>query len=227
MEPFIGSLYRIVRDVSRQTFSEFSTIPVVLDVGGRTSSYTIGMNAIITVSDIPQQTSVQKELGLGFTPARMEWLQRNRSNVLSPVLDDMTHSSFESESFDCILAIEVLEHVNNDLRFIQEVHRVLKNKGVFIMTTPNGETVPNTNPDHVRHYSKKKLMELLSSEFSSVAIEYIVNAGGTHKLGRSNWSIKKPIHTFISMMCRLINSLLSGKNTSAQMAMHPLAVAKK
>ena len=156
----------------------------------------------------------------------MEWLRRNRSNIVELIIDDMTHSRLKTDSFDCVLAIEVLEHVNDDLSFIREVHRVLKERGVFMMTTPNGKIIPNTNPDHVRHYSRKKLIELLSSEFKNVEVDYIVEAGVAHKLGRATWSLHRPFRTLISMVCRFINSLQSGNNTTPQKAIYLLAIAK-
>jgi SAM-dependent methyltransferase len=41
------------------------------------------------------------------------------------------------EKFDFIIASEIIEHVYDTDLFLQEVHRVLEDGGVFIMTTPN------------------------------------------------------------------------------------------
>ncbi len=45
--------------------------------------------------------------------------------------------SFEDNSFDNIIMIEVLEHVHNDKKVMEEVYRVLKPGGSFIVTAPN------------------------------------------------------------------------------------------
>lgn len=44
---------------------------------------------------------------------------------------------FESETFDAVLSIEVIEHLENIYLFLKEMFRILKPKGVAIITTPN------------------------------------------------------------------------------------------
>lgn len=58
---------------------------------------------------------------------------------------------FSDNTFDIVLAIEVIEHIEKyeDLLFLfNEVHRVLKDKGKFIFTTPNGLH----SFDHITHH---------------------------------------------------------------------------
>jgi ubiquinone/menaquinone biosynthesis C-methylase UbiE len=44
---------------------------------------------------------------------------------------------FEDDFFDFIICTEVIEHTPNPKRAIQEMHRVLKKEGVFVLTVPN------------------------------------------------------------------------------------------
>jgi ubiquinone/menaquinone biosynthesis C-methylase UbiE len=44
---------------------------------------------------------------------------------------------FPKNSFDCIVAGELIEHLFDVNKFINEIHRVLKPKGELIITTPN------------------------------------------------------------------------------------------
>ena len=41
------------------------------------------------------------------------------------------------ESFDCIVSIEVIEHIENHTQFMKELMRVAKKGGTIIVTTPN------------------------------------------------------------------------------------------
>jgi methionine biosynthesis protein MetW len=44
---------------------------------------------------------------------------------------------FPNDYFDAVFAGEVLEHLNNPDDFLEEVHRILRKKGTFVITTPN------------------------------------------------------------------------------------------
>ena len=49
---------------------------------------------------------------------------------------DIQNLAFADETFDAVIASEVFEHVREDHRGFQEVYRVLKRDGTFIMTVP-------------------------------------------------------------------------------------------
>ena len=50
---------------------------------------------------------------------------------------------FENESFDVILASEIIEHLSNTDSFLKEMHRVLRVGGYTIISTPNLSSWPN------------------------------------------------------------------------------------
>jgi 2-polyprenyl-3-methyl-5-hydroxy-6-metoxy-1,4-benzoquinol methylase len=52
------------------------------------------------------------------------------------VVDDITQSSFPSETFDAVIIMEVLEHVPEPHRAAFEIHRLLKPRGRLIASTP-------------------------------------------------------------------------------------------
>ena len=45
--------------------------------------------------------------------------------------------SYAPGSFDAVLAVEIIEHLENKYLFFREVKKILKLNGVFIFTTPN------------------------------------------------------------------------------------------
>jgi SAM-dependent methyltransferase len=45
----------------------------------------------------------------------------------------------DDEQFDCVIAIDVLEHVDDDQRVLKEIRRVLRPGGRAIITVPNGD----------------------------------------------------------------------------------------
>jgi 2-polyprenyl-3-methyl-5-hydroxy-6-metoxy-1,4-benzoquinol methylase len=201
---------------------------LILDAGGRKSPYTVGLEARVLVADLPRNS---EELNLGFTQNAMESLVRKRSNVGLVLLNDMTRCSLRSETADGIVAVEVLEHVEEDAAFVAEVARVLKPGGFFLMTTPNGDYKTTiTNPDHKRHYRKADLEALLGRYLDRVEIEYAGPGGKLRNWGRRSWSARKPVATALSMGSNLINQIRSTRAWvpgSAHGTHHLFAVAWK
>lgn len=55
-------------------------------------------------------------------------------------LDANKELPFKSSTFDYVISVETIEHLKNPWYFLDEIHRVLKNNGKLILTTPNTET---------------------------------------------------------------------------------------
>lgn len=227
---FLPPLHNKIRRIVIDLASLGNGKDEILDVGGRKSHCTIGVPGRITITDLPRETDVQKHLNLGVTPAIANGLLQSRSNVRQVIFDDMTRSALPSNSFDGAIAVEVLEHVEEDRNFVREVYRVLKPGGWFVMSTPNGDYLSNTNPDHKRHYTRRQLRELLSSRFAIVEVGYAIRGGACRKLGLLPWSPKRPAQTALSVFGNAINSLQSAGSRLSERAEgthHLIAVARK
>ncbi len=86
---------------------------------------------------------------------------------------------FSDNSFDTVISFQVIEHVQDDINFISEAHRVLKNGGKYILTTPNkttrikkGKKKP-WNRFHIREYNAIELKKLMEKKFSKVDMKGI------------------------------------------------------
>jgi len=75
-----------------------------------------------------------------------------------------------TEGFDCLVTCQVIEHVEDDRLFMEEVHRVLKPGGVAVITTPNIKMTLSRNPWHVREYTKEEMLALVKRKFSDVQL---------------------------------------------------------
>lgn len=62
-------------------------------------------------------------------------------------IDISNMDSLQSESFDCIIACDVLEHVENDEKAIKESHRILSKGGYCIFTVPQKDNLEKTFED--------------------------------------------------------------------------------
>jgi len=229
-EPVLPPLYKHVRARLREIIKSSSAMPLILDVGGRKSPYTIGLPAQITVIDLPRESEVQEQLHLGINDQIVEQTRQRRSNIENVIFGDMTCSDLPDESFDYIVSVEVLEHVEQDDLFVKEVSRVLKKGGAFLMTTPNGDWVENKNPDHKRHYKKTELSALLGKYFDEVTVDYAIVGGYYRKLGLRSWSLNHPIKTASSIFGNVVNSIQSANGElkhRAEGTHHLIALARK
>ena len=53
------------------------------------------------------------------------------------VCDVMNALPFEKEQFDYVFCLELLEHVENPIFLLKEVHRILTRKGTLLLSVPN------------------------------------------------------------------------------------------
>jgi SAM-dependent methyltransferase len=80
-----------------------------------------------------------------------------------------TLTSFQDNTFDLVVAFDVLEHINQDtlVRFLEEINRILTNHGVFIARFPNGDSpfglcYQNGDVTHITTLGKGKVTYLAS-----------------------------------------------------------------
>jgi 2-polyprenyl-3-methyl-5-hydroxy-6-metoxy-1,4-benzoquinol methylase len=62
----------------------------------------------------------------------------------------------------------VIEHIQQDDLFVKEIHRVLKQGGKAIITTPNIKQSLTRNPWHIREYTAEGLAKLMRKYFAEV-----------------------------------------------------------
>jgi ubiquinone/menaquinone biosynthesis C-methylase UbiE len=73
--------------------------------------------------------------------------------------------------FDIIVCFEALEHVKDHEKLLSEVKRLLKDDGLFIVSTPNKGTYTDetnySNPYHIKELYLKEFTDLLHNYFSN------------------------------------------------------------
>ncbi len=77
-------------------------------------------------------------------------------------------------AFDVVVSFETIEHFAEQAQFLQEVRRVLRPGGLFIVSTPDRDNYSPSetpaNPYHVQELTEAEFEALLRSRFAEVAI---------------------------------------------------------
>ena len=79
----------------------------------------------------------------------------------------------KDNAYDSVVSFQVIEHIEDDVLFLKEIHRVLKPGGVALITTPNRSMSLSRNPWHIREYLPQQLKSLAGSVFAKVALKGI------------------------------------------------------
>jgi 2-polyprenyl-3-methyl-5-hydroxy-6-metoxy-1,4-benzoquinol methylase len=121
--------------------------------------------------------------------------------------------------FDAIVAIEIIEHLENPFSFIRQCAKLLKKDGILFVTTPNVEAINSRvlflikgrlnyfdenatlRPAHITPVFNWKLdMALEEANFDKIHDEYIsqIYTLGTHNLkGRIGGILSKIVYPFV------------------------------
>ena len=82
---------------------------------------------------------------------------------------------FKSHSFHSIVALEVIEHIPEDRRFIENLIPLVRKGGIIVLSTPNRQATSAhsgkpLDPFHVREYTADEFAHLLKEVFPSVSL---------------------------------------------------------
>lgn len=84
---------------------------------------------------------------------------RGLENVRQAAVEDLP---FESSSFDLLLATDVIEHVDDDMSVLRELHRVAAREARLVLTVPAYEWLWSAHDESVHHrrrYTAGRLRE--------------------------------------------------------------------
>jgi 2-polyprenyl-3-methyl-5-hydroxy-6-metoxy-1,4-benzoquinol methylase len=83
---------------------------------------------------------------------------------------DIADLPFGDDSFDLVVCLEVIEHVEAPDAVLDEFARVLGPQGLLVISSPNRERYVAGDPHHRHEYSRDELRSALRTRFPSVAL---------------------------------------------------------
>lgn len=101
---------------------------------------------------------------------------KNNWNYKSLDIDNLNFEKdkfmFENNTFDVIISLAVIEHLDDPSIFLREIYRVLKNNGILFLSTPNWHYSKENFYDdftHKKPYTPKSISNLLKIyKFSNI-----------------------------------------------------------
>ena len=136
-----------------------STNDIVLDIASGT-----GHGSALTASKMPTASVTAADYD-PLTIKEGESRFRDIKN-LSFSVQDVTDMTFQDNSFDAVLSMETIEHIEDANRYCREINRVLRPNGIFVISTPQNSIghIP-INAQHIREYSFSQLLYILQEYF--------------------------------------------------------------
>jgi SAM-dependent methyltransferase len=168
------------------------------------------------------------DLGCGSKPFErrgqgIEWVGFDvEDNPYADVHGNATELPFPAESFDCVLATQVLEHVDDPAGMLCECARVLRPKGLLILSAPQYWELHEEPHDYFRftEYGLRLLCRRAGltvvdvyREACGIAVAGLaVNTAINHVGGLPNSivlkALKAPLYLLVNVVCFLLARIL-------------------
>lgn len=87
---------------------------------------------------------------------------------LEATLGSLDDQQFADQSFDCIMALDVLEHIEKDAEAVKKIGRLLKPGGILVATVPAHQSLwsyHDVSLHHCRRYSYKNFKQLFADGY--------------------------------------------------------------
>ena len=221
--------YKSERDILISLFSIYSKKGLLLNAGCGTG---------ITSSFLSKQTKV---INADISESAIEYsLRRNNTNH---IICDCSVLPFKDNTFDTIIADNVIEHIDNDFSVITEFERTLKSDGVIILSIPTYNFLWTLHDDfahHKRRYDKSMIKDLIGISdlkirrmfyWNSILFFLIVLFKVKNKFFRTlNIGLKQPhkiLNNILIKILKLEHYLIIKHNLNPPFGVSLFAVIKK
>ena len=158
--PVIGfiSTFLVIFTIIDVFASKFVANKVVLDVACGAG---YGSNYLITCG-------AKEVLGVDLSKNAIEYAKNHYSKKNLYFLQGNAVSlPFHNNFFDVVVSFETIEHINEYEKYLEEIKRVLKPRGIFICSTPNIKYTQHPY-FHVKEFYPEEFFSLLEKHFGNI-----------------------------------------------------------
>jgi len=145
----------------------------VLEVGGGIGNITdfIIFKKKLTVIDINRDY-------IHYLEAKYSFRDKSGLNLYEADIQDIEPSPLAGRKFDTILCLNILEHLENDRKAVENMTGLLEPNGQLIILVPALKTLygsMDVSFDHLRRYNKKELKSLVQGRDLEIVACYYMN----------------------------------------------------
>ena len=149
--------------------------------------------------------------GIDISPKNINTAKSRKITVDNPffLVGDAENFSLEKENLDFVICSEVLEHLHSPHKALNLINKILKNKGLLIVTVPNGYGPYSLMADHLRNKVISKISNIQPSEhvktFRLYNIRNLIKEAGFEiiKINHSDFISFSPILVKSKRFCYL------------------------
>lgn len=133
-----------------------------------TNSVDLGCSgdSILTFLDNPQKKSFVDIASVPlnqYLPKKSSTSQRSfKKENWNPLCGDLMKLPYRDQVFDLIFSLDTLEHIKNDKLAISEISRILKKKGLAVITVPHRKKYYTTQDKIIGHYRRYEVKGLIN-----------------------------------------------------------------
>ena len=123
-------------------------------------------------SSILMNAGAKKVVGIDNSSEAIEYCNKNyKKEDIEFKIENCEKINLDT-MFDIIVSFETIEHLKNQDNFLSGIKRVLKDDGIFIVSTPNKENYPSDNPFHFNEFTESEFKMFLGKYFSNIMMFY-------------------------------------------------------
>ena len=121
-------------------------------------------------AELLNQAGAASVVGIDTSTAALALARLAVTDGVTCELGDVTALSHPDDSFDLVVCFEVIEHVADPERVLDELSRVLRPDGLLLLSSPNRARYVPGNPHHRHEYTRPELEKALESRFESARV---------------------------------------------------------
>lgn len=147
---------------------------LIADIGsgsGRLTKELLNLNRLVVSVDVSLENLKKIVANFG---------QDNHYSVVA----DALNLPFRDSAFDCVIASEVMEHIPEPKKLLDELYRVTKSGGILIITIPYREKIryslcihcnlPTPMNAHLHSFDESKIEELISETIPQAKFKFFL-----------------------------------------------------